>query len=137
MFQWLFVYIEVAQRNSDQMTILCVTESDLVTLIQKLRQKWRVEKKLLSPDVLSKRMSKDAILDLILDSMLMNDETKALKLSMLQLDRRFRERLELQDKFTLTGGRFVRLMEGQDPDLVDFTTVIPETELTQKLLVNV
>jgi len=56
---------------------------------------------------------------------------------MLQLDRRFRERSILEEKFTLTGGRFIKLQDGQDPDLVDFTTVIPETELTEKLLINV
>jgi len=43
MFDWHFMYIEVAHRRSDQQIVLGVTEKDLVSITQKLRQKARVE----------------------------------------------------------------------------------------------
>mmetsp|Transcript_31566 Transcript_31566/g.48253 ORF Transcript_31566/g.48253 Transcript_31566/m.48253 type:complete len:120 (+) Transcript_31566:2878-3237(+) len=119
------------------MTHVCISERDLVSLLQKLKQKWRVERKQVSSDILAKSMSRQAILDLILDSMLLDEDKNSIRLSMIQLDRRFRERKALEDRFILSGGRFIKLMDGRDPDLTDFTTTIPETELSERMLINV
>jgi hypothetical protein len=37
MFEWQFMYIEVAHRSSDQHILFGVTEKDLVSIMQKLR----------------------------------------------------------------------------------------------------
>lgn len=55
---------------------------------------------------------------------------------MLYLHLRYTERSTLEEQFTVTGGRFVQITDGQDPELQNFKTVIPQTELTKKLIVN-
>jgi len=82
-------------------------------------------------------MSRDAILNLILDCFIMDAETFEVSLSMLHLNIRHLERSALEEKFIVTGGRFVQLKDGQDPELADFKTVIPQTELTKRLIQNV
>jgi len=37
MFDWHFVYLEVAHRSTDQQIVFAVTEKDIVTILQQLR----------------------------------------------------------------------------------------------------
>jgi len=96
-----------------------------VSIVQKLRQKTRVEGKDIGSDLISREMSRDAILNLILDCFIMDAQTHEVSLSMLHLNIRHLERSALEEKFIVTGGRFVQLKDGQDPELADFKTVIP------------
>ena len=43
MFKWNFIYLEVAQRSTDQQIIFGVSEVDIVNILQKLRQDMRVQ----------------------------------------------------------------------------------------------
>ena len=108
-----------------------------MSIVQKLRQKTRVHGCDIGSELLSKEMSRDTILNLILDCFIMDAETFEVSLSMLHLNIRHLERSRLEEKFIITGGRFVQLKDGQDPELADFKTVIPQTELTKRLIQNV
>ena len=72
----------------------------------------RVEGKELTRELISKTMSKEDILNLILDSFIMHPETFEVSLSMLHLNQRFLERTALEEQFIVTGGRFVHLNDG-------------------------
>lgn len=97
----------------------------------------RVEGKELTKELISKKMSREDILNLILDSFIMHPETFEVSLSMLHLNQRFLERSALEEQFIVTGGRFVHMTDGQDPELLQFKTVVSQTELTKKLIQNV
>lgn len=129
MFEWQFIYIEVAHRSSDQHILFGVTEKDLVSIMQKLRQKARVEGQTVSTNLLHKEMSREKILELVLDCFLMDAETFEVSLSMINLSTRHAERSKLEEQFTMTGGSFIQLIKGEDPELAAFTTNIPQTEL--------
>ena len=116
MFDWHFVYIEVAQRSSDHQTVFAVTEKDLVSILQKLRQKMRVSGKDLNRELVNKSMSREAILNLILDCLLMDAETLEVSLSMLHLHARYVDRCALEENFIVTGGRFVSMKDGLQKD---------------------
>jgi hypothetical protein len=85
----------------------------------------RAENKDVPQSILSRDMSNDAILNLILDCLIMDSKTYDISLSMIHLNIRHKERTALEEKFIVTGGRFVHLQDGSDPELVDFKTVIP------------
>jgi hypothetical protein len=57
-------------------------------------------------------MSREDILNLILDSFLMHSESFEISLSMLHLSKRFIERSALEEQFIVTGGKFVHLSDG-------------------------
>ena len=114
-----------------------MTEKDLVSILQKLRQKMRVSGKDLNRELVQRTMSREAILNLILDCFLMDAETYEVSLSMLHLHARYVERCALEEKFIVTGGRFVSMKDGQDPELSGFKTGVPPTELTKRLIQNV
>jgi hypothetical protein len=108
-----------------------------VNILQKLRQKMRVEGKDVNRELAFKTMSKEAILNLILDCFLMDAETFEVRLSMLHMHARYVERCALEEKFIETGGRFVSMKDGQDPELAEFKTGVPPTELTKRLIQNI
>ena len=56
---------------------------------------------------------------------------------MIHLKKRMLERRALEEKFIITGGRFVQIKDGQDPELAQFKTAICKTELTKTLIQNV
>jgi len=97
----------------------------------------RVEGKDLKKELASKNMAKDEVLSLILDCFIMDAVTYEVSLSMIHLSKRFQERSALEERFIITGGRFLQIKNGEDPELADFKTVVPLTELTIKLLQNV
>jgi hypothetical protein len=72
----------------------------------------RVEGKDVNRELAFKTMSKEAILNLILDCFLMDAETFEVRLSMLHMHARYVERCALEEKFIETGGRFVSLKDG-------------------------
>jgi hypothetical protein len=82
-------------------------------------------------------MSREKILELVLDCFLMDAETFEVSLSMVNLSTRHAERAKLEEQFTMTGGSFIQLVKGEDPELAAFTTNIPQTELKQKQIANV
>jgi hypothetical protein len=97
----------------------------------------RVEGNELTRELISKHMSREDILNLVLDCFVMHPETFEVSLSMLHLNQRFLERSALEEQFIVTGGRFIHLNDGQDPELEQFNTVISQTELKKKLIQNV
>ena len=85
MFNWHFIYLEVALRSHDQQIVCGITESDLIALVTKLRQQLRVQSKELDTELLRKGMPLEEILDFIMDSFLMDPNTFEVSLSMIQL----------------------------------------------------
>jgi hypothetical protein len=96
-FEWHFVYVEVSHRANDQQITFGVTEKDIVSILQKLRQKMRVDGQDLKRELIYKKMSRDAILNLILDCFIMDPETFEVSLSMLYLHLRFTDRSTLEE----------------------------------------
>lgn len=91
-----------------------------------------IEKELVTSD-----MSRDALLDLVLDCLGVEPTTYEVSLSMARLSMRYEERTKLENQFLVTGGCFVELHKGEDPVLASFKTNISQTELTSKLIQNV
>ena len=96
-FEWHFVYVEVAHRANDQQITFGVTEKDIVSILQKLRQKTRVDGKELKRELIYKSMSREAILNFILDCFVMDPENYDVSLSMLYLHLRYNERSTLEE----------------------------------------
>lgn len=69
-----------------------------------------------------------------MDCFIMDPVSFEVSLSMIQLQKRYQERKILESDFQLSGGRFVKLEGGQDPELSQFETSLPQTELTVRLL---
>lgn len=136
MFEWQFIYVEVSHRASDQQITFGVTEKDLVTILVKLRQKARVEGSTYTTDLLHKNTSRESLLDFILDCFVLNSDTKEVSLSMVLLSARHAERTKLEENFVFTGGKYISLLDGEDPELEQFKTSVYETELSSKLIQN-
>lgn len=117
MFKWNFIYLEVAQRSTDQQIIFGVSEVDIVNILQKLRQDMRVQGIDLNFDVITNSSTMEELLNFILDCFLIDEQTNEIKLSMIHLKKRLIERKALEEKFIITGGRFVQIQDGQDPEL--------------------
>jgi hypothetical protein len=62
-------------------------------------------------------MPREALLDLVLDCFGIDPVTNEVSLSMISLDTRYQERTRLENHFILTGGSFVQLNRGEDPEL--------------------
>jgi len=108
----------------------------LLSINEKLRRLQRVNSK--EQDCLiTKGMSLKSLLDLILDCTNLDAESGEISLSMLKLNAHDSERKKLEELFIVTGGKFVQLNNGEDPELADFKTAIPQTELSTKLVTNV
>ena len=74
-----------------------MTEKDIVSILQKLRQKTRVDGKELKRELIYKSMSREAILNFILDCFVMDPESYDVSLSMLYLHLRYNERSTLEE----------------------------------------
>jgi len=72
----------------------------------------RVDGNELKRELIFKTMSREAILNLILDCFVMAPETFEVSLSMLYLHLRYTERSTLEEQFTVTGGRFLQIIDG-------------------------
>jgi len=70
---------------------------DLLNIMQKLKQKARVSSTTISKDLVYKEMSKDAILNLLLDCFGMDSLTNEVSLSMINLSTRYEERSKLEE----------------------------------------
>ena len=69
--------------------------------------------------------------------MLMDPVTFEIKMSMIHLEQCYRERKLLVDGFQITGGRYIEMPGGVDPELANLETTVPEQELTLRLLTNI
>ena len=77
-------------------------------------------KELEASKLLHKDMTNQQILELIMDAFLMDSETFAISLSMIHLEKRYRERKALEADFMVTGGRFIEMPGGVDPELAHY-----------------
>ena len=136
MFDWHFVYLEVVHRVADQQLVFAVTEKDIVTIMQMHRQKMRVEGKELKKNLTYKNMPKEEVLDFIMDCLVMDATTNEIRLSMIHLSQRVYERSILEERFVINGGRFIQIKDGVDPEMQEFKTQVPNTELSMKMLTN-
>lgn len=81
-------------------------------------------------------MPREEVLTFIMDCLVMDPVTSELSLSMIHLSQRVYERSLLEERFVISGGRFITLKDGIDPEMEEFKTQVPNTELTCKLLNN-
>lgn len=96
----------------------------------------RVEGKDLKKNLIYKNMSMEEVLDFIMDCLVMDATTNEIRLSMIHLSQRVYERSILEQRFVINGGRFIKIKDGVDPEMQEFKTQVPNTELSMKLLTN-
>ena len=130
MFDWHFVYMEVNHRIADQKLVFAVTERDIVMIMKQHREKLSVENKEMKKSPVYKGMPHDEVLDFIMDCLIMDSVTSEISLSMVHFCQRIYERNLLEERFVITGGRFIQIKDGVDPEMEEFKTQVPATELT-------
>lgn len=136
LFSWSLIYLEIAQRASDQSITIGLTEMDLNNVIFKLKQSLRVKSLDISDEILSTDMPRERILELVLDCLVMNPDSRSMAVSVVNLSARYQERRELISKFIISGGRFITIDDGQDPELKDFKTTVWNSEIDSRLVKN-
>lgn len=102
--------------------VFAVTERDIVTIMQQHRQKLRVEGKEQRKSLVYKNMPREQILNFIMDCLVMDPVTSELRLSMIHLSQRVYERSLLEERFVISGGRFITIKDGIDPEMEEFKT---------------
>lgn len=74
-------------------------------------------------------MPKEEVLDFIMDCLIMDPASSEISLSMIHLSERIYERRLLEERFIVTGGRFIKIKDGIDPEMTEFRTQVPSTEM--------
>ena len=141
-FSWQLLYIEAYLHSIDTTLTIALTEKDLKQLVSMLREttihQSKGEIQIDTDDILRPTLSHKQIMNLALDVITFKPSTSSLQVSFDLFQKRIKERKLLETNFQETGGKYIKVVKNQpDPEFAQYSTSIPHTELTKKLVVSV
>ncbi|CDW86114.1 UNKNOWN [Stylonychia lemnae] len=144
-FDWQLIYIDAYQRQTAKSFIIIITEKDIQEIFNRLKNvlnKNGEQQRLLEiyneNEIFSGKVKKDMILDLVLDTIVLNEIKGQLQISITHLISRLEDRLRLRQDFKLCGSKFITKMGAiEDPDHLVYKTSLPQIEVTRKVILNI